>query len=329
MIFSKDKWNGGKEIGAYVPVSASLSFQKMEASLSSAASMFVLPMTGRALMERIEAVYAAEERTDAERELLDDAQRAVANLAFWHDFDALNLRISDQGFQRQGSEDWQGAYKYQEDRMREMFKTRGFNALDALLDHVEEHIDEFPEYKDTETWRARRTAIVRGPRDVDRFVNISGSHIVFERLRTEFRTVEEYALRPLLGDELYRRLRAWLEGKEDWPETAGCALEELRLRCADMVVRKAVARLMRQTGSLTDRGLYFNQTAAGTYTDKTTTAATDQQIGNRTALAEVDAERAAAALQTFLKEYLGDYVAGQTDTYNVRRNDGHRAFFTL
>ena len=90
MIFSKDKWNGGKEISAYVPTSSSLSFQKMESSLSSAQQMFLLPLVESKLMQKIEDTYASQDTaSDDALHLLTLAQRAVANLAFWHDFDAL------------------------------------------------------------------------------------------------------------------------------------------------------------------------------------------------------------------------------------------------
>lgn len=330
MIFSKEKWNNGKEISAFVPSSASLSFQKMESSLSGAQQMYLQPLVESTLMKKIEGIYANQETADEHsRYLLSLAQRAVANLAFWHDFDALNLRISDQGFQRQGSGDWQGAYKYQEDRMRENFKSRGFNALDALLDFVEGNISEYPEYKDTKCWTDRSQAIVKSPKEVDRSVCIYGSHIVFMRLQAEFRTVEEYHLKPLLGDDLYCDLRKWLSGSEDFPEDAGCTLDTFRLVCADYVVRMAVVRLMKQTGSLTDRGLYFMQMSAGSYDNKNVSPASDRQIGDRIGMYEIDATRSAASLQTFIKNFMGKYVGDETTSYNVRDNTGHNAFFAL
>lgn len=330
MIFSKEKWNNGKEISAFVPSSASLSFQKMESSLSSVQQMFLQPLVESTLMKRIENIYGNMDSADEKsRQLLSLAQRAVANLAFWHDFDALNLRISDQGFQRQGSEDWQSAYKYQEDRMRENFKSRGFNALDALLDFVEDNISDYPEYRETKCWTERRQAIVKSPKEVDRIVCIYGSHIVFMRLQAEFGTVEEYHLKPLLGDELYLKLRKWLSGIEDFPEDAGCTLDAFRLVCADYVVRMSVVRLMKQTGSLTDRGLYFLQVSSGSYDNKTMTPASDRQIGDRIGMYEIDARRSAASLQTFIKNFMGEYVGDETSTYNIRDNTDHNAFFTL
>ena len=69
MLFSKEKWNNGKEMGAYVPTSASLSFEKVESSLQSADDLFLTPLLGDGLMAAIETIYGKEDasRTPEER----------------------------------------------------------------------------------------------------------------------------------------------------------------------------------------------------------------------------------------------------------------------
>lgn len=330
MLFTQAKWDNGKQISPFVPVSSSLSFQKMQSSFESVEQQYVLPLLGEAMMQRLQTVSDNPPEGDLlAPQLTQIARRAVANLAFWHNFDALNLRISDQGFQRQGSADWQGAYKYQEDRLRSRFKNAGFNALDYLLDFIEDHIDDFPEYKTSPCYDDRSKAIVRSAREANHYVFINSSHIVFMRLRGEFRTVEEYDLCSVLGDELYRRLRKWLSGKEDFPaDECVCTLEQLRLACADYVVKKAAARLLRQTGTLTERGLYFGATDSGALGNDVMKPATDRQIGDRCALADLDAHRAEASLHSFLNNYMGAIV-GERTTGPIRDNDNKAAFFAM
>lgn len=332
MLFSKDRWDNGRQMSPFVPVSASLSFAKMEAPLAGAEQQYLQPLLGEAMTARLHDLADNPPEGDTlATQLVMAARRAVANLAFWHDFDALNLRISDQGFQRQGSADWQGAYKYQEDRMREAFKNRGYNALDYVLEFLEDHIDSYPEFRQSQCYTDRSRAIVRSPREANQFVFINASYIVFMRLQGEFRTVEEYDLAAILGDTLYRSLRRWLNGDEEFPsDRCICTLDQLRLACADFVVKKAAARLLRQTGSLTERGLYFSATAAsGNYGNDTATPASDRQIGDRTALADVDAHRAEASLKVFINNYMGDLANTAASTSPMRDNDGHAAFFTM
>lgn len=331
MLFSQAHWDNGRQLSPFVPVSSSLSFAKMQSSFASVEQQFLAPLLGESMTDRLQQLADNLPEGDTlASQLVQTARRAVANLAFWHDFDALNLRISDQGFQRQGSADWQGAYKYQEDNLRSTFKNRGFNALDYLLDFLDDHIADYPEFRQSQCYTDRSRAIVRSPREANQFVFINSSHIVFMRLQGEFRTVEEYNLQPILGSSLYALLRQWLSGEAEFPsDECVCTLDQLRLACADFVVRKAAARLIRQTGSLTERGLYFSATAAsGSYGNDTLTPASDRQIGDRCALADLDAHRAEASLHSFLNNYMGSFVTTQTSG-PIRDNDSHAAFFAM
>lgn len=329
MLFSKEKWNNGKEMGAYVPTSASLSFEKIESSLQSAEDLFLTPLLGNDMMEALEDIYSTtSERSEEEQKLLTLAQRAVANMAFFYNFDALQLRITDQGFQRQGSDDWQQAYKYQEDRLRDGFRTKGFNAIDALLDFLDEHKDVFTEYEDAPACADRAKAIVKNTREVQRWVNIGHSTLVFLRFAAEFPTVEETVLRAVTGDAFYSQLRSWLDGDEEYPEDCYLTLDELRRQCGRLVVMATAVRLLKKTGTLTDRGLYFENVSAAAGENRTQTAATDAQIGDRLAIYEKDLRAAEANLRTVIKECYPDFSDG-TEGHVVRDNDHHAAFFAM
>ena len=330
MLFSQNKWNNGKEIGAYVPTSASLSFAKMESSLQSAEDLFLTPLLGSGMMTTLETIYGKqpESRTPKEQQLLILAQRAEANMAFFYNFDALQLRITDQGFQRQGSEDWQQAYKYQEDRLREGFKTKGFNAIDALLDYLDENTDTFTDYKDAPAYAERQTAIVKNTREVQKWVNIGHSTLVFLRFAAEFPTVEETVLRATMGDAFYQQLQKWLSGDEEYPRDYYLTLDELRRQCGRLVVMATAVRLLKKTGTLTDRGMYFENISAAAGENRTRTAASDSEIGDRLAIYEEDIRAAEANLRNVIKHCYPEF-SDDTEGHVVRDNDNHAAFFAM
>lgn len=330
MIFSRDNWDNGKEIGQYVPASASLSFEKMESSLGNVQELFLIPLLGDDMMEDIEDIYDRVEMDDLtteESKLLRLAQRAVANLAFWYDFDNLQVRISDQGFQRQGSEDWQQAYKYQEDRLREGFKVKGFNALDRLLSYLSEKADVFTDYESSPAYKATRKAIVRTVDEAQKYVNIENSAIVYMRLAAEFPTVEEGELRGVLGSELYWQLRSYLDdlaegGEED------ADLEDLRKQCVRVMVCGAALRLLKQTGTLTDKGLYFEAVTANNSENRTRQPATDAAIGDRLSMYVNDLEDSKTMLHLYVRDNLSDY-ADNKEGHIIRDNDGCNGFFAM
>ena len=256
MVFSKEKWNDAAELNQFIPVSAALYFESVQSSLEDAWRLFVLPLLGEALAEEIEAYYDDEEPTALQLKVLNECQRAVANLAFWYNYDELNIRISDQGMQRQESDgSFKQTYKYQEDQLKTSFKNKGFNALDRVIDLLDKHQKDFPLYEQSPAYAMRKSSIVRSTAEVDANYFINNSHLIFLRLKPIFKSVEDTVLQPALGDALYQALtKALKDGTEVLGDTT---TEEFRQRCASFVVLKSIAKLVRQTGSLTDRGLYF------------------------------------------------------------------------
>ena len=325
MVFSKEKWNDAAELNQFIPVSAALYFESVQSSLEDAWRLFVLPLLGEALAEEIEAYYVDEDPTALQLKVLNECQRAVANLAFWYNFDELNIRISDQGMQRQESDgSFKQTYKYQEDQLKTSFKNKGFNALDRVIDLLDKHQKDFPLYEQSPAYALRKSSIVRSTAEVDANYFINNSHLIFLRLKPIFKSVEDTVLQPALGDALYQALtKALKDGTEVLGDTT---TEEFRQRCASFVVLKSIAKLVRQTGSLTDRGLYFASIHEGD--GNLSVRPSDRE----TALSlagdlEREADTRLNLLMNFIQHYLPAYYKGrQSDVLN-RDNNHKRTVF--
>lgn len=350
MLFTELQWKNDREMDRFIPVSASLSWAKIKGSLARAEDDFLLPLLGDELLTKLNAQNTLVAEADDEDEqkamvdVLECAKKAVAHLAFFSDFDALNLRITDQGFQRQQSENqtFVSAYKYQEDALRNTFRNRGFNALDRLLSLLMKHIEYYPEFKESPGYGRRTRHIVRSVADVQQVYDINASNIIFLRLLPVFSTVEELTLQPILGNTLYDELKEWLQqgspenattNPDDNPGTDGdnnkdnAFFVSLRRQCCAVVVMAAVIRLLRTTGSITDRGMFFSRekAVAGGNMEAEPTA------DSRLALTVADAERSlkgyTARLVGFVAKH-GEHAAGNPiHAYDRESNDEKRAFW--
>ncbi|MEG1860996.1 MAG: DUF6712 family protein [Bacteroidaceae bacterium] len=326
MIFSANRWNDADEMKRFVPVSSALSFENLESALRDAFDLFVIPILGEPTARRIVQIYQAAERSEAEALVLDTCQRAVANLAFWYDFDELSVRITDQGVQRQESDTFKSAYKYQEDNLRRGFKNKGFNALDRLIDLLDRHLAEFPEFAKAPAHDHRAEALVRSTAEVDRIYFINRSHLVFLRLQPIFRTVEQTTLRPLLGTKLYEALTVALASGKESIGTPG-STEDLRRRCADFVVLRSVAQLLRTTGSITDRGLYFSQVLPAAGSGESLQPVDTERLALEVNRVETSATAYEHILMTWIENTLPEYFQGRQSRVLDRDNDGHKTFF--
>ncbi|MGL4852898.1 MAG: DUF6712 family protein [Phocaeicola sp.] len=319
MIFSYENWESADELKRFIPVSTALNFARVESSLNDAFNLFFRPLFGEEVSNRVIEIYRKTDREEHEKVLLEEAQRAVANLAFWYNFTELSIRITDQGFQRQESETFKQTYKYQEDELRNSFKNKGFNSLDRIITLLNASPDYYPEFIDSPAYCLRRKCIVPSTTEVNGIYFINFSHIIFLRLKPYFKMVEETILNKLIGHKLFEALLACLDKEEK--NLGSTTVEELRVRCAQVVVFHAIAQLIRATGSLTDRGLYFEQIVAGKNGNQVSSPAGAQAIISQALQLEQTAGYYADALLLFIQEKLPDYYQGKPSEIFHRDND--------
>ena len=323
MIFSNKKWDDADEIKRFIPVSTALNYGRVESSLNDAFNLFYRPLFGDDLTAKVIDIYNKETPTRAEKEILEESQRAVANLAFWYNFTELSIRITDQSFQRQESDSFKQTYKYQEDQLRNSFKKKGFNALDRVISLFNTPAETYPEFKESPAYSQRNKCIVASTAEVNSIYFINFSHIIFLRLKPYFKIVEETVLQKLIGHKLYEALQSCLEkGDENIGLTT---VNELRTRCASVVVFYAIGKLIRATGSLTDRGLYFDQVVAGKNGNQVIAPADVNTIIQQAIQLEQTGDYYADSLMLFIQERLPDYYQGKTSDLFHRDNTNKRS----
>ena len=324
MIFSQQKWNT-EGVQRFVNASAALSFETMQAPLNQAWSMFLVPLLGDDLAARIVGIAdkAAAERDGVESEVLLRSQNAVANLALWYNYTELNVRLTDQGHQRQESETFKNLFKYQANELRLTYRNKGFNAIDGLLEYIDSHADTFTEWAEAPANCKRKLAIVRDAKEVNKVVFINNSSIIFLRLEPLFRRVEETVVPNKIGRKLLNALKAKLNAGAD--EIDGTNINDLRLKVGKVIICLAVAELIRETGNLTDRGLYFATLTPGKEGDIEAAPATGEAAAAMAMNYDAIADRYTTELLSYVSDFLPDYYEGRPEDVFKRDNDGKRS----
>ena len=349
MIYSQENFNGGA-LKQVVPTSTALSWNKMQAPLENAEEEFLLPILGRALLDKLQAISEASEPIEYERQLLFYARKAVGNLAFFTNFDELNVRITDQGFQRQTSQDgtFNQAYKYQEENLKKSFKNKGFNAVDSLVNFLGYSIESADKkihsigelWKATDTYKKIKKSIVPSINEVQVVYDIHSSALLFLTLQAKMATIEELTLQPVIGRTIYDALKLWLEENVTLPDERHYSIngeekdeaffDELRLKAGKVVIMKAVLELLRTTGSITDRGMFYQQ-------DSTSTSYAESNLptnDNRLQLLINDAQSSLNGYINALTSWLNGSLTSEENhilsPYQQleRDNDGKKAFWT-
>lgn len=332
MIFNKLSWDSEVKNKQLIIVSSSLSFEKMNPALIDAWELFFIPLFGASLCSKIvgmaDGTFSRNNVTgDGVKEdewLLAACRRAVVNLAMWYDYTELNTRITDMGHQRQESDTFKSTYKYQEDNLRSSYKAKGFNSLDRILDFLYDNITLYAEFKASPSFISFSTDIVRNTAQVQQVYDISSSRIIYLRLRPHLTYVENQLLRPAIGEELWKVLHTWLA---NIPEDLDLAAEidHLRILCGRYVIMQAVKRLLQETGSLTDRGLYF-QTISGGDGNMSEQPVSSERVSVQIQMAEQDSQHYMTDIMLCIKSDFPSYYTSSSQRIFDRDNDGKKIF---
>ncbi len=254
--------NSLAEVRAVLPVGAGNDFLRLRPHMLGAETGFILPILGRNMHEELQEFcdeMPPEPLTAVQlsmRELLEKVRYAIVHLGYFLGFDFLNVSVSDMGFQRLESERSKPLYKYQEDNLRDYYRTAGFNALDEILLFMEEREEHFAEWKLSPQWTVFRQMLIPTAREFDRMVHIGGSRLTFLRLRPHMSHVETTRILPLLGREIYAEIKTSLLLAEPAAKVVAI-LEPIRQAVAFL----SSALLMEESGAdLSERGLYFYST---------------------------------------------------------------------
>lgn len=324
MIFSKDTWATKEGFRHFVNASKALSWETMETPLEQTWMMLFVPMLGQQLADDISAIYEmrAEDRSRASTFLLMYAQMALANLTLWLNYDELNVRLTDQGHQRQESDTFKSLYKYQEDKLRHIYMVKGFNAVDTMLEWLDKFSDDYPSWTDSPANARRQSSVVRCAAEVNDTVFINNSYIVFLRMIPAINRIVDTILPVRLGVELFDLFKSKLS--EGSAVVGSTTIEELRSYVRKYVVCLAAAELVKETGSLTDRGLYFDSYVAGKDGNEISRPATREEQSGACAGYFASAERYGHALDNFIEFNIPEYFAGRESDIFKRDNDGKK-----
>jgi hypothetical protein len=319
MVFSQDKWNGGEELRSIVKVASDVEWDVFGPILAGAFELFVHPLIEDGMTERLIQLYADENRDDVGTKLISLTQRAVANLGIWYSFHELNTILSNSGTQRPESDTYKSLYKYQERALREAYKAKGFNALDDILVFLEKHISVFTQYSNTTAYRNRRLSIVPDAETINQFIPIERSRLVYLRFAPHLQFIEQTQLPGLIGQSLVDTLKG---------ETLSAQLTKVRELLRPVVLFKAAARLIRHTGSVTDRGLYFSSVqAVASGNDEEQLPADKATVSTQAALFDHEASEYLNVANRFVRDNLPGFYRG--DTRRPIENEGRKAFWGL
>jgi hypothetical protein len=290
MFFSENDTTFLEEVKGILPVSTATDRQRLWPFIEAAERKYILPVLGRTLYDELQkfhthpTIWPAEPLTTdndqgtvdmsggtTDQTVIEDSdgsgsdkdkltgllklvQVSEINLAYYLGFDLLNISMSDMGFTRTESQYQKGLYKYQEEKAQNYFRTIGLDGIDDILTYLEDNLEYFENWEDTEAYTLRQESIIPDTKVFNKICDISNSRLIFLRLQPFIQQVMDSEIMSVLGTTVYAALISEL-AKDEPGET----YLQLKTQIRKPLAFLSVALLIKTTGTLTDKGFYFEQ----------------------------------------------------------------------
>jgi hypothetical protein len=332
MLFNEIKNIKGEEIKKYISVNVTTNFITIKPYIETAEAEYIKKLLGDA--QYYELVEYYEDHVEPEShlgDLLKLVQKSLINLAYFRGFPILVAKIGDGGAYRNETDVQKPLFKYQEAELKQMFKTDGFNGLDAVLEYLENNIESFPLFASSQNYTIFKQNFIHTTAQFDDCFPIGGSRIVFLKLRKYMIDAENFHILPVIGKPFFDLLKNELLNNS-LSEANIPVVEFLRKAIAGFAISKGILQL---GISITDNGIFHQTTTGGQYDHKKDAALDMKESFNISKLARDTADDYMSLLKDFLHTNIQDYplysASNAYDSSNkshIRNNDGKLTFWT-
>ena len=216
MLFKEENNTKAEEIRKYISVNSKITFASILPYIESAEAKYIKKLLGPLQYLELCNYYldpaAFPDLPGAETDPLDMAkllplvQKALINLAFLDGYAILSVNIGDSGAYRTETEAQKGLYQYQEENLKNAFRSEGFDTLDTILEYLEDNIDLFPIFKRSDTFTVYNGKFIKTANEFQEVYNISGSRLVFLHLQKYIDLVNDFSILPVLGRSFFDEL---------------------------------------------------------------------------------------------------------------------------
>jgi len=315
-------------IKEFVPVNASLEYQKLSPFVSDAEKI-IIELISEEFYDELDAYVDSLEPQDPPAEPTHNAyydallillRHSISFISFHFGFDMLNTVFSNQGFHRIENADGskKALFQRQEENLKRTFKVQGYNKLELALAYMENNKEEFATWVASDAYTITKSYFINSSNEFSDIYNISNSRLVFLKLKNAQVLAEDFDIKPLIGIDYYDSLKAQI--------LSGTISDEDAMFL--IILKKAVAYCSIARGGysliaeLNEFGFYQFMSESNELNFRIESAASEKMIGSILAYAEKIGKSYLRSCESFLKKNITDYplYANSTaydDTYSV------------
>ncbi|MEH0154024.1 DUF6712 family protein [Limibacter armeniacum] len=196
-----------QEILDYVPIDRTIDFPRLKPYVEEAQENWINEALGADQLAELETQYESDTLTSDNQKLLKQCQRVIACMAVPEFMDFNQIEVSDAGNQIQTDDNHKTAFQWQKDTSQGSLRQRGMIALDNMLATLENFLDLYPLWRDSEAATIQLQHLITNTTDFDMQVRIGKSRSMFLALMPLMKKVEWMYIREHIGEALYDEIK--------------------------------------------------------------------------------------------------------------------------
>lgn len=174
---------------------------------------YLEPWIGDTLWQQMLTAVESNTFTTQETALLPYLQRPLALLTMYDYLATGEIIVSDQGVYRQETDQQKTAYKNQINNYRGYMLQTGYQALEGLLKFLEANNGDYSNWTSNAASKRTREAFINYATSFQVVYSRKINRYTMETLRGLMLDIEEFAIRPNLGDNFYNELKAAIDAR--------------------------------------------------------------------------------------------------------------------
>ncbi|QCR23075.1 DUF6712 family protein [Pontibacter sp. SGAir0037] len=238
-----------EEFREHVSVNVATDIQTLQADVLLVEDEQIKKLLGYAFYEELLQKYEEGTLSDLQDKLLKKLQNAIANLAAAEFLPMANVQIDDRGAHVFSTDTEKPAFQWQIKMIQRQLQRKGFNAMERVLEFLEENIDneDFSAWAESEVSTVYRQYLINRTTEFNEHYSIGNSRLTFLYLLPFLKKMERFSLEPVLGTALFEELQEQIKDKDLTPDNT---------RLLELFVQPALAHLV-VTKALTSGGFAF------------------------------------------------------------------------
>lgn len=215
------------EVKNFLPVDLSMQDKTIDPYKQPAEEQ-VIRLLGKDQYEELDDYHNySDETIDALDALLPYAQRPVVNFAYFMGLSMLNVTIGESGIGVISNSNLAPASKQRTDDLKADLEKAAYDALESLLEFLEENIDDYPLWEASEAYAYQYEFLISSARRFDELLRINRSRLTFLSWRPTMADVEMLEIYPIVSKDFCDELKAEIKA-DDVSEANAVVLPHLQ-----------------------------------------------------------------------------------------------------